>query len=249
MAKKHKHEEHENHERWLVSYADFITLLFAFFVVLYASAEKSESKTKAAEESIRSSLHMVMEGGGGPDLINMETGALIAPLGSHNPLGSPVDMQRYYQRQVEQKLSVEERGKVVQEIDHDLNGVRIRLIDTNLFNPGSAELNPSSLDGLKKIAEVLRRAKQEIVIEGHTDNTPVSGDAFPSNWELGAMRATAVLRYMQASFNFPKDKISAASYADTRPLTTNDTPQGRARNRRIELYVISKDKNKDEKKK
>jgi chemotaxis protein MotB len=242
MAKKHKHEEHENHERWLVSYADFITLLFAFFVVLYASADKSDAKTKAVEDSIRSALHMVLEGGGGADLINMETGQMIAPLGSFQPLGSPIDMQRYYQKQIESKLSQEERGKTVQDIEHDLNGVRIRLVDTNLFNPGSAELNPQSLEGLKKIADILRRTKQEVVIEGHTDNIPVNGGSFNSNWELGAMRAVAVLRYMQSVFNFPKDKLSAASYADTRPIEPNDSPEGRARNRRIELYVVSKPK-------
>lgn len=245
MAKKHKHEEHENHERWLVSYADFITLLFAFFVVLYASAEKSDAKTKAAEESIRASMNVSDDfGGGGPNLMNLETGSMISPLGMHKLNGSPIDMQRYYQKQIESKLTEEERGKTIQEIDHDLNGVRIRLVDTNLFPPGSATLNPSSILALGKIAEIIKKSKLNIVIEGHTDDQQVNGGSFESNWELGAMRATSVLRYMQEKFNFNKTRMSAMSYADTRPLRPNDSPENRARNRRIEIYIITKDPSK-----
>jgi chemotaxis protein MotB len=240
MAKKHKHEEHENHERWLVSYADFITLLFAFFVVLYASSTQSESKAKEAENSIRSSFHMIDEGGGGPDLMNLETGAMIAPFGEHKLTGSPIDMQRFYQKQIEHKMSEEERGKAIQEIDHDLNGVRIRLVDTNLFQPGSAELNQESMKALSEILDTLKKSRQEIMIEGHTDNQPVSGQ-YTSNWELGAQRAVSIVRYLIEKHNFNKSKLGAISYGDTRPLVSNESAEGRARNRRIEFYILSKE--------
>lgn len=241
MAKKHKHEEHENHERWLVSYADFITLLFAFFVVLYASSTQNEAKTKSVEDSIRSSLHLVLQGGGGADLINMETGAMIAPIGTHQMKGSPVDMQRFYQKQIESKLSEEERGKSIQDIEADLHGVRIRLVGSNLFPPGSSQLNPISFEALKKIGDIIRKTKHPIIIEGHTDNQQVTDGSFESNWELGALRATSVLRHMKDQLNFQNHRMAATTYADTKPLTTNDTPEGRARNRRIEIYILTED--------
>lgn len=244
MAKKHKHEEHENHERWLVSYADFITLLFAFFVVMYATSNKPDAaKTKAAEQSIRSSMHMIEEGGGGPDLINLETGAMIAPFGEHKAAGSPIDLQRFYQKQIESKLTDEARGKAIQDLDHDLNGVRIRLVDTNLFKPDSAEINPESMDALREIFDTIRKSRQDVIVEGHTDNQPPVSPIH-SNWELGAMRAIAVVRYMNEKFNFTRAKLSAVSYADTRPLAGNESAEGRARNRRIEIYILSNDKDK-----
>lgn len=239
MAKKQRHEEHENHERWLVSYADFITLLFAFFVVLYASANQDITKAKEFEGSLRSSLKLG-EFGGGSNPINFETGSMMNPLGSQMKDASPIDLQNYYQQKIKQKLNVEERGLIIQDLIYDKNGVRIRLQGSNIFRPGEVELNPVAAIALGKVGIILKGSKRKIVVEGHTDNQKLpANSSIPSNWELGALRATTVVRYFINQFNIPTDKISAMSYADSRPIADNATNEGRAENRRIEIFVQS----------
>lgn len=237
MAKRKKHEEHENHERWLVSYADFITLLFAFFVVLYATSNQDLTKAKEFEGSLRSSIKMG-QFGGGHNPINLETGSMMAPLGTQMKDASPIDLQSYYQQKVKQKLNVEERGMIIQDLIYDKNGVRIRLQGSNIFRPGEVNLNPDAAVALGKIGIILKGSKRKIVVEGHTDNQQISANGIlVSNWELGALRATSVVRYFINQFQIPSDKISAMSYSDTKPVSDNTTPEGRAENRRIEIFV------------
>lgn len=237
MAKKKKHEEHENHERWLVSYADFITLLFAFFVVLYATSNQDLTKAKEFEGSLRSSIKMG-QFGGGHNPINLETGSMMAPLGTQMKDASPIDLQSYYQNKVKSKLNVEERGLILQDLTYEKNGIRIRLQGSNIFRPGEVEINPDSAVALGKIGAILKTSKRKIVVEGHTDNQQLAPNGIiNSNWELGALRATSVVRFFIKGFNIPADKISAMSYADTRPISENTTAEGRAENRRIDIFV------------
>lgn len=237
MARKKKHEEHENHERWLVSYADFITLLFAFFVVLYASSNQDVTKAKEFEGSLRSAIKMG-QFGGGHNPINLETGSMMAPLGSYMKDASPIDLQSYYQQKVKKALSVEERGLVLQDLIYDKNGVRIRLQGSNIFKPGEVTVNPDAAVALGKIGIILKNSKRKVVVEGHTDNQAIaSNGVLTSNWELGALRATSVVRFFIEKFQIPSDRISAMSYADTRPVSDNTSPEGRAENRRIEIFV------------
>ncbi len=240
MAKRKKHEEHENHERWLVSYADFITLLFAFFVVLYATSNQDLTKAKEFEGSLRSSIKMG-QFGGGHNPINLETGSMIAPLGTQMKDASPIDLQSYYQQKVKSKLNVEERGVVLQDLIYDKNGVRIRLAGSNIFRPGETEINPEAtvaIVALGKVAAIIKSSKRKIVVEGHTDNQQIAPNGIVnSNWELGALRATSIVRFFIKGFNIPPDKISAMSYSDTRPISDNNTLEGRAENRRIEIFV------------
>lgn len=237
MGKRKKHEEHENHERWLVSYADFITLLFAFFVVMYATSNQDLTKAKEFEGSLRSSIKMG-QFGGGHNPINLETGSMMAPLGTQMKDASPIDLQSYYQQKVKSKLNVEERGLVLQDMIYDKNGVRIRLQGSNIFRPGEVDLNPDAAVALGKIAAILKSSKRKIVVEGHTDNQQIAPNGVvSSNWELGALRATSVVRFFIKGFQIPSDKISAMSYADTRPISDNTTNEGRAVNRRIEIFV------------
>lgn len=239
MARKKKHEEHENHERWLVSYADFITLLFAFFVVLYATSNKNAEKVKEFEGSLRSSIKLGAYGGGN-NPINLETGSLMDPLGNQMKNASPIDLQSYYQQKITQKLTEEERGLVIQDLIYEANGVRIRLQGSNIFKPGEVNLNPDAAVALGKIGAILKGSKRKIVIEGHTDNQQnIAKGVIVTNWELGALRATTVVRYFIQQFQIPASKISAMSFADTRPLTNNTTSEGRAENRRIEIFVQS----------
>lgn len=241
MSKKQRHEEHENHERWLVSYADFITLLFAFFVIMYANSQQDSKKMEALEYAIRSSLH-VGPMGGGHNLVNLETGAPIQPvIGSFPKNGSPIDLQKYFLARIESTFSVDEKIDAIEEVIYDDKAVRIRLKSSNLFNPGEVKLNAKGAEVLTKLTQMLRESEEKFIIEGHTDDQKVSPNpVYESNWELGAQRALSVVKFMIYVFKIPPDKISAMSLGDSKPIASNGSPQGRARNRRIEIVVPSK---------
>ena len=134
-------------------------------------------------------------------------------------------------------MSIEESGGLIQDLIYDKNGVRIRLQGSNLFKPGEITINPASAMALGKLGVILQNSKRKIVIEGHTDNEKFSSGNIASNWELGALRATAIVRFYIDGFNIPQDKISAMSYGDTHPISDNSTAEGRAENRRIEIFV------------
>lgn len=237
MAKKHKHEEHENHERWLVSYADFITLLFAFFVVLYATSTQDKNKQKQFEGSIRSTMNVGMFGGGYNPL-NMQVGSEFEPLGKQMKNALPIDLQSYYQKKINSRLNKEEKGGLIQDITFDSSGVRIRLQSSNLFKPGDTQLNPSSFVALGKLAIILKNSNRPIIVEGHTDNQPFDGSGHvKTNWELGALRATTVVRLFIDEFHIPANRLSAASYGDIKPIAPNSSAQGRSDNRRIEIFI------------
>jgi chemotaxis protein MotB len=243
MARKRKHEEHENHERWLVSYADFITLLFAFFVVMYAISTKDLEKSKEFQESIRKYFNMqasMMSGGGGG-------GAGANKLSVDEALkdefpglkAGPVEISDHIQRSLEKKLgsdSLKNKGIAVQ---HDAIGTRINLAASALFQQGSARLKPESLEILDKIGETLKRAEHKIIIEGHTDNTQLKSELYPSNWELGAARASVIVRYLIKRHGLQANKMVALSYADQKPISENETEEGRAKNRRVEILIVS----------
>lgn len=235
MAKRKRHEEHENHERWLVSYADFITLLFAFFVVMYATSNQDQVKAVKFEGAIRNSLNLG-QFGGGHNPINLESGSMIAPMGQHIIDGSPIDLQNYYMKKVNTMLSSEEKGKLIQDITSDANGVRIRLQGSNLFEPGSPKLTGEAREALNKLGIVLKRGNRRFIVEGHTDDQP-SDIPDMTNWELGALRATTVVRHLIENFGIPANKVAAMSYADTKPIASNKQAEGRAENRRIEIFI------------
>lgn len=241
--KKSQHEEHENHERWLVSYADFITLLFAFFVVMYATSTNNQDKQKEFEKSVRVNLKLSGGPGSGSGSNQGELGGdsaaeVIIPLEGFPPRGGPGETHDYLNRFVEKKLDSTDKEKI-QEMRHDAIGVRIALASAQFFNTGGTKIKVSALQALDKIAEVLKETDRKIVIEGHTDNTTVNpGAPYESNWELASLRATSIVRYLVKYHQIDPKRISATSYADTRPLQSNDTEEGRARNRRIEIYLI-----------
>lgn len=246
--KDNQSEEGEHLERWLVSYADFITLLFAFFVVMYATSNNNLEKQKDFEKSVRVNLRLVGSGGG--DSSGADRGEFggensaetVIPLEGFPARGGPREVYDYFERFVDKKLDKNEREKI-QEMRHDAIGVRIALASSQFFNEGGTKIKVSSLQSLDKIAELVRDSNRRIVIEGHTDNTPVNPKApYESNWELASLRATSVVRYLIKYHHIDPQKISAISYGDTRPLQPNDTEEGRKRNRRIEIYLVLDDK-------
>jgi chemotaxis protein MotB len=248
-SKKHNpHEDHENNDRWLVSYADFITLLFAFFVVMYATSTNNQEKQKEFQKSVRINLKLVGNGGGdGSGADSGEFGGTnsaeaLIPLEGFPARGGPREVQDYLERFVDKKLDKEDKEKI-QEMRHDTLGVHIALASAQFFNLGGTKIKVSALPSLDKIADMLKQSDRKIVIEGHTDNTAVAPNApYESNWELASLRATSLVKYLIKYHQIDPKRISATSYGDTRPLQSNDTEEGRAKNRRIEIYLVLDEK-------
>lgn len=243
VKKNKRHEEHESHERWLVSYADFITLLFAFFVVLYATSNVNIEKQKSFEESIKVELKVTGRGPGTEgSSIDQAMAELIMPIGNYPRSGGPKEVADYVERSLDKSMEGDQKKKAIQDIYHDGVGVRIALAASTFFNPGSAKLKFSSLKSLDKVAEVLKSHDRRIIVEGHTDNVPISDQLFASNWELAGNRASAVVRYLVKYHDLNPKRFISISYGDQKPIVPNDSPEHRAMNRRIELFIITDDK-------
>ena len=251
MAKK-KQEEHENLERWMVSYADFMTLLFATFVVLYALSQINVNEFKKVEESLKKafSIQSILDGGSGV----MSSGNSVLDTSSADSMIDSLFMEyispRYEQESYEKiKKEVEDLAK-----SGELNGVSatiderglvITITDKNiLFQSGSAELSPQAKKLLEKVGKLIveKFALHLIRVEGHTDSVPVSG-TYPSNWELSSARASSIVRYLIDRFHILPDLMSAVGYADTRPVDTKKDAASLAKNRRVEI-VVQRNQNK-----
>ena len=245
MARKKPDEEHDNHERWLVSYADFITLLFAFFVVMYALSSVNEGKYRILSESMATAFRNVQVVGDAapqPVAINPPIPLPKKPSGA---MKAPPDMAKQKQRDTMRNVAKDilevmapliEQGKV--RVIETSRGVTIEINDSILFAPGQALLQPPLIKAMSAIAEVLAPTEFPITIEGHTDNVPINTPQFPSNWELSAVRATTVLRLF-ADSGVAAERLTAIGYADTRPVEPNVLADGRARNRRVTILIDS----------
>lgn len=235
MAKKRRHEEHENHERWLVSYADFITLLFAFFVVLYATSQADQEKQEEFEESIKQQFAGYMisgSGSGGGESHGSGRDLLSDEFPSRR--SGPREVHDYVERKLE---NVDE--ETLTGIQHDTLGVRIQMAASKLFPSGTADLKASSLQALDQIGPLLKASGRKIVIEGHTDDEPIRTEKYPSNWELSAARATRIVRHLISRYGVDPNRITAVAYADQKPVVPNGSEENRARNRRIEILIVT----------
>jgi chemotaxis protein MotB len=246
MARKVKHEEHENLERWLVSYADFITLLFAFFVVLYALSSMNTSKYKALAESIRASFDYTTSPDNQPRPGSMSLGAAAVTVAPRKPEIAPAEEQRRQeQRQTMRAIATDvhqaletlvKEGKV--QVTETARGISIEINASVLFDTAKADLHSDSISALSAVAKVLAKDDHQIQIEGHTDKEPISSVVFPSNWELSAARSGSVIRLFEKN-GVDGARMVAIGYADKRPVESNDTPDGRARNRRVTIMVLA----------
>ncbi len=241
MNKAHLHD-HASHERWLVSYADFITLLFAFFVVMFASSQVNKKKVAhiaAAFESYIKDGRVREEGiqaGAGPRDGSQSNGAAPEP--------SPEDISRReldpVKSRLEQQLKTEiGEGKL--SISLEPRGLVLSLRESALFPPGSDQFSAEAVPFLTKIAKSLQALPgRPIRLEGHTDNIPIHTSQFPSNWELSAARATAVLELLTRKLEIKPERFAVTGYADYHPLADNETAEGRARNRRVDIVILSR---------
>jgi chemotaxis protein MotB len=249
--RRRKKEKHANHERWLVSYADFITLLFAFFVVLFASSHVDQHKVERFSHAVRTAFEdMGLFQIGSQSVAVSEKGSypqnsqqIVEPL---RPTSAYLDRNLSKVRD-QLVLEVTEEGfeKKVR-INTDRRGLVVSLAEAAFFNSGSADLRQDSLRLLDSVARVLQGVPNKIRIEGHTDNVPIHNERFPSNWELSTTRATNVVAYLLRHYDFQPKLLSPAGYSEYHPVATNDTAEGRALNRRVDLVVLNQTAAQDE---
>lgn len=242
MARRKREEEHENHERWLVSYADFITLLFAFFVVMYALSTVNEGKYRVLSDSMVNAFsHMPVASAAQAAAVNASQPSSAKPAVVNKAQEAVKQKQRDKMRNIAKDIlqvmaPLVEQGKV--RVLETSRGVTIEINDSILFSPGQALLQTASIKAMRAIAEVLAAADFPITIEGHTDDVPISTAQFPSNWELSAVRATTVVRLF-ADAGVAADRLTPIGYSDTRPVEPNLLADGRARNRRVTILIES----------
>jgi chemotaxis protein MotB len=249
---KKKHPEHVNLERWLVSYADFITLLFAFFVVMYSIANQDKAKikqiTEAIERTFRGPSTMLDMGSGSAVNVFSNPGTdygqvIDTTIGRSNarPEQNP-ELQKIAAR-VEESLAYQLQTtdlKDMLKILYDDRGLIIRFSANKLFPPGQDFVEKKYIPLLYQIGEILKDTNRVIRVEGHTDNTQLpQGSKFETNWELSTARAIWIVRYFKARFELPTARLSAAGFADGHPVARNDTEEGRAMNRRVEIVVTN----------
>ena len=255
MLKKRKQESDEhadNHERWLVSYADFITLLFAFFIVMYAVSSVNEGKYRVLSSSLVSAF-------------KSDNSSNLAP--SKATEFSPISIQQSNQTDSiklidnlsSQKTKKQEKMKsMAKNILHALEplvkdgqvrvtqsslGITVEINASVLFSPGQAKLADNSSLTLQAVAHVIKGHEHEIHVEGHTDNLPIQTENFPSNWELSSARASSVIRLFIEN-GVEAHRLTAIGYGENRPIETNETPEGRKRNRRVTVMILSTDPDK-----
>jgi len=244
MARK-KAEEHENMERWMVSYADFMTLLFATFVVLYALSQTDISSFFELQESIRSSFSTgVTEGS---DSFFDDSDSMVGSYDADSLLMMEYLNQKYEETAFEdlkneiESMKKEDKDLENVEVEINENGLTIKFTESEmLFKSGSAQIKPEGYKILKKVGALVReKFKVHLIrVEGHTDNVPIRTKQFPSNWELSSARASSVVRYYIQTFDFQPVLFSAAGLAEYRPAADNMTEAGRRQNRRVELTIL-----------
>jgi chemotaxis protein MotB len=261
MARKQKHEEHENHERWLVSYADFITLLFAFFVVMYSLSAVNEGRFKILSEALEAAFRGMPRSMDpvqlGQAARSPATMAAPVPLPVQQnvspnislpmpPQPTPPPPPDHAKRDAEmQRLADEIREAMAPLMSKDLLrvrrttlGVEVEINTNILFASASADIAPAARDVLKEIAGILADFPNPVRVEGFTDNLPIRSAVYPSNWELSAGRAASVVHLFMDTGIAP-GRMAAVGFGEHQPVADNATDQGRRRNRRVNLVILA----------
>ena len=224
-------QDEDNPDRWLISYADFITLLMAFFVVLYAMSSVQEKKYSQLKQSVKQALgQSQQESQTAPTVQNSLTNKANTWV---NPSGTP-PLEQIAQA-LEQKLASLIASDTVK-IKRSSQGVSIEINASILFPLGEADLQAPSVATLEQISQALKEYDYPIHVAGHTDNVHINSKAFPSNWELSAARASRVVRLFESN-GIARKQMMAIGYADTQPMTSNDTQEGRMQNRRVQITL------------
>ena len=236
--KRKKRHEHVNHERWLVSYADFMTLLFAFFVVLFAAGQADKKKQAALAGAMQQAFRGGVFDGRGAGAVPGSAGA---SWGSGSSMLEPGLEEGLERALVRDRLKAAVAGEVaagVVEIRESADGLTVSLRDAGFFASGSAVLRPQALEVLERIAAALPEAG--LRVEGHTDDVPIATEQYGSNWELSSARASSIARLLLRHANVRAERMAVAGYAQFHPIAGNETAAGRARNRRVDVVVLGR---------
>lgn len=259
MIRRRRPRAHSNHDRWLVSYADFITLLFAFFVVLYASAQVDKRKVgklamaiqvafqelgvfPASTSKVPIDINEPMPFSTVQAIENAkrtaELGRVASPpldtLTAASEEASLSALQAELQQALQQEIAMHSVA-----VHRESEGLVISLREFGFFDSGSATLRTAAVPALDRIASILAIRACRLRIEGHTDNVPIHTPQIASNWELSTARATELVRLLILRYKFSPERLAAAGYAEYHPLASNATPQGRSQNRRVDLVILA----------
>ncbi len=254
--RRHDDEEHENHERWLITYADMITLLLALFMMLYALSvldlRKFESfRVAFADEKSGTQAQGLPEDRNPPkgdpsvEIPGVPSSIVVAstvaagdpPTADSPPKAGSEKAVSALEQQLRDAVAKAGLADKVS-VERDDRGVIVFVTDGVLFDSGGATLLPDGRHLIDGLLPVLASVGNQLDVQGHTDDRPINSAAFPSNWELSTARATSVLRSLIAQPGILLSRISASGFADTRPRQPNDTPAGRSVNRRVEIVVL-----------
>lgn len=255
-------EYRENHDRWLVSYADFITLLFAFFVVMYAISSVNENKYRVLSGSLvnafqRNVSEVKQPAATIPSPVETDLELDPEPEEATDPARERADETPDLDEQEEKERFIRQKkmrvmandimhvlAPLVQDgrvsVTQSVQGIAIEINASVLFSPGHAQLAENSIQTLRAVAAVVQGHEHEIQVEGHTDNIPIHTLHFPSNWELSTARASSVVRLFIGNGVNPQ-RLTAMGYGENRQVASNETPEGRARNRRVTIMIMSKE--------
>ncbi len=267
-AHEEEHEEHENHERWLVSYADMMTLLMVLFIVLFAISQVDQKKFNALKSGLSQGLGAPVEILTGGDNLLPSSGGKVAPdaaasseTNASKSAASKAQIAKALKDQTTAaaKAQVNNLAKAQKKLQQALNkagvgkgatfrydqrGLVVSIATDNvLFKSGSVTLEPRGAKILDALAPTLKSLPNQLSIDGNTDNVPIHTAQFPTNWELAAVRATGVLRYLHSADNVPFNRMSATSYGDTEPRSTGSSAKSLSLNRRVEIVVLASETN------
>ncbi len=251
MARKKEPEKAANHERWLVSYADFITLLFAVFVTLYAMSQTDKKKVEEVAASYRVAFGVTSSvSSGQPNILPKTNVAPVptirpqaeppaAPKGNKDSAGKVRATHKDFKHMLVtiEKYLIEHKAGGLVDVEVTSRGLVISLKEAGFFDSGSAVIKPVGFELLAEIAKVLNPYDNMISFEGHTDNKPIHSSLFPSNWELSSTRATNLAHHFIDRHDFAPQKLSVTGYGEYRPIATNSTEEGRKQNRRVDIVV------------
>lgn len=230
---------HGSSERWLLTYADLITLLLAFFVILYAMSQTDHKKMSDLSKALSSAFHTTS--GASHAALDGQPSVLV---GGQSPMDIPLlEMQDKLEKKIAEEFGEKQGEDGQQAVTTTITerGLVVSLASSAFFDPGAAALRSDAVALLRTVAWTLKNSGRHIMIEGHTDDTPIHTYQFPSNWELSTSRATAVVRYLVEAYKLPPERLSAAGYGEYKPLVANTSPANRAKNRRVDIVVLKSD--------
>ncbi len=236
LRTKRNQESHGGSERWLVTYADLITLLLIFFIVMYSLGQLDLEKFKYLSQSLSQAM-----GGGGMVLMNGGPSAAIGKSGSKSPMTDINQLDSIKLSDIKEQLTSYIDKSSLQtkvSVTSEDRGVVISFQEEVLFVIGSSELTQQASKIIGQIAPMLRKVPNYVRVEGHTCNLPIHSPIYPSNWELSSARATTVVKELINKHSFPPERLSASAYGEYRPMVPNDTEAHRQMNRRVDIVIL-----------